>query len=115
MIETPAVSSGNRQRSTGSGNGSGKRVVAAEAYGYPALVLDLPLLDEEIDLAVGVQVDVQAGWRLERNSDGFYRWRWQLKDDFGRPLTYVTSSGKRGYRRGCKYVGKRERELPGTE
>lgn len=60
---------------------------------------DLPL--DEIDT-------IPAGWRMEINSNGQYRWRWQMKDQNGRSITYVTKSGKTGYKRGSKYVNKNE-------
>lgn len=45
-----------------------------------------------------------SGWRIERNTNGFYRYRWQIKDRSGKPETYVTSTGGTGYRRGSKYL-----------
>jgi hypothetical protein len=39
--------------------------------------------------------------RLECNSDGYYRWRWQVKDENGNPV--VSPSGT--YKRGSEYVG----------
>jgi hypothetical protein len=45
------------------------------------------------------------GWRLEHNSDGRLRWRWQVKDNAGNPLTYVKPDGQVGYKRGSQYVG----------
>lgn len=75
---------------------------------------NLPLIEElieELDLGeldLGEEIDeVPSGWRLEENSNGYLRWRWQVKDDNGDPVTYVNKSGKTGYRRGSKYVGKR--------
>ena len=49
--------------------------------------------------------EIGKGWRLERNSDGRLRWRWQVKDNAGNPITYVKSSGETAYSRGSKYVG----------
>ena len=46
------------------------------------------------------------GWRLERKSNGYWRWRWSMKDDHGQPITYTTARGRVGYKRGSKYVGK---------
>ena len=43
-------------------------------------------------------------WRIERNSNNYYRWRWQKKTASGKPVTYQTGSGKTGYRRGSKYL-----------
>ncbi len=62
-------------------------------------------LDDEEEIT-----QVAAGWRLERNSNGYYRWRWQMKDAAGNPLTYVATSGKSSYRRGSQYVSIREAE-----
>lgn len=65
----------------------------------------LALLDELI--AEGQQVDeAPRSWRLEQTARGYWRWRWQLKEPDGSPVTYTTSGGKRGYRRGSRYVGK---------
>ena len=47
-----------------------------------------------------------SGWRIERNANGFYRYRWQLKSETGQPSTYITSSGSTGYKRGSKYLPK---------
>jgi hypothetical protein len=46
------------------------------------------------------------GWRIEANSNGQYRYRWQIKDATGQPELYVTSSGGTGYRRGSRYIMK---------
>lgn len=48
--------------------------------------------------------ETAKGWRMEKNSNGYYRWRWQMKSSSGKPITYTTKSGKVGYRRGSKYV-----------
>jgi hypothetical protein len=48
---------------------------------------------------------IGKGWRLETNSDGRLRWRWQVKDDDDAPVTYVNDSGKTVYVRGSYYVG----------
>jgi hypothetical protein len=53
---------------------------------------------------------IGKGWRLEENSDGRLRWRWQVKDGRGNPVTYVTESGKTGYARGSQYVGITQRD-----
>lgn len=45
-----------------------------------------------------------SGWRLERNSNGYFRFRWQIKDAQGIPDTYKTETGNVGYRRGSKYL-----------
>jgi hypothetical protein len=67
----------------------------------------LPLVDEDIEFGEDV-TEISKGWRMEPNSNGYYRWRWQLKDDTGQPITYVNKSGKTGYKRGSKYVGKKQ-------
>lgn len=69
---------------------------------------DLPLFEDFVETIDFDDVidQVGKGWRLEKNSDGYYRWRWQMKDENGRSVTYVTKSGTTGYKRGSKYVGK---------
>lgn len=68
--------------------------------------------DNEEDVGVVVveedddEVGMLQGWRLEKNSNGFWRWRYQRTDAGGNPLTYVNKSGNTGYRRGSKYIGK---------
>lgn len=72
----------------------------------PLTLEDLPLTDgDEPDIELEEEiVDEARGWRLEQNSNGYYRWRWQLKDADGNPITYVNKSGNIGYKRGSKYV-----------
>lgn len=67
---------------------------------------NLPLTAEtDDDIELGDDVSKAAkGWRLEENSDGYWRWRWQRKDHNGKPVTYVNKSGKVVYKRGCEYV-----------
>jgi hypothetical protein len=67
---------------------------------------DLPLTaDTDDDIELGDDVSKAAkGWRLEENSDGYWRWRWQLKDDNGDSVTYVNKAGNVVYKRGCEYV-----------
>jgi hypothetical protein len=67
---------------------------------------NLPLTAEtDDDIELGDDVSKAAkGWRLEENSDGYLRWRWQLKDHNGKPVTYVNNLGKVVYKRGCEYV-----------
>ena len=48
---------------------------------------------------------IGKGWRLETNTDGRLRWRWQVKDRNGYPVTYVKADGSLGYKRGSRYVG----------
>lgn len=63
---------------------------------------------EEI-LATGIVAkNMLKGWRLEKNSNGAYRLRWQMKDASGKPITYTTRSGRVGYKRGSEYVTKHE-------
>lgn len=57
--------------------------------------------DIEIDSPVSKGL---AGWRLERNSNGYFRFRWQIKDANGQPDIYKTEAGGVGYRRGSKYL-----------
>ncbi|MEZ4594554.1 MAG: hypothetical protein R3D55_25930 [Chloroflexota bacterium] len=54
-------------------------------------------------------IEQESGWRLEENSNGYYRWRWQLKHPDGSPVTYVNNSGNIWYKRGSKYVGKKHK------
>jgi hypothetical protein len=49
--------------------------------------------------------EIGKGWRLEWNSDGRLRWRWQVKDDAGQTVTYQKQDGTLGYARGSRYVG----------
>ena len=53
---------------------------------------------------------IGKGWRLETNSDGRLRWRWQEKDGAANPITYVKPDGTQGYKRGSQYVGITHRE-----
>jgi hypothetical protein len=57
------------------------------------------VIDEERDIE-----RVTSGWRLEENSNSYWRWRWQKKDAMGKPLTYLATSGNVAYKRGSKYV-----------
>ena len=66
----------------------------------------LPLtadIEDELEFHEEIETQ-QTGWRLEKNSNGYWRWRWQLKDDNGESITYVNASGNTGYKRGSKYV-----------
>lgn len=88
-----------------SGKSSGKPEVESSGKN------NLPLTNEWIeeldldDLEFNDEIDeVPASWRLEKNSNGFYRWRWQKKSPDGSPDTYVNSKGNLSYRRGSKYV-----------
>lgn len=54
-----------------------------------------------------------SGWRIERNSNGRYRWRWQRKSPSGQPITYKTKTGKTAYARGSQYVPKNARIIRG--
>ncbi len=44
------------------------------------------------------------GWRLEQNSNGYWRWRYQAKGDDGKPVIYYNKSGKAAYKKGSQYV-----------
>jgi hypothetical protein len=88
----------------------------------PVAVLSdlLPLVANLIDELPRFEIEdeqeitaVATGWRLERNSNGYYRWRWQMKDALGNAITYVATSGKRSYRRGSQYVSIKEAEEHG--
>jgi hypothetical protein len=71
---------------------------------------DDDLLD---DLARGKSTgitEIGKGWRLETNSDGRLRWRWQEKDNAGNPITYVKPDGETAYKRGSRYVGITQRD-----
>ena len=61
--------------------------------------------DEDFEIDSDV-TGALTGWRIERNNNGFYRYRWQIKDGRGNPDVYITSSCKTGYRRGSKYLPK---------
>jgi hypothetical protein len=92
------------KQTSGKSTDSGKKVVA-KSSGKPE-VQNLPLTAvTDDDIQLGDDIDRTAkGWRFEQNSNGYYRWRWQLKDDFGNPVTYVNKSGKVDYKRGSEYV-----------
>lgn len=68
---------------------------------------ELPQFDLEDEQEI---TQVATGWRLERNSNGYYRWRWQMKDAAGNPITFVATSGKLSYRRGSQYISIRDAE-----
>ena len=53
---------------------------------------------------------IGKGWRLERNSNGRLRWRWQRKHENGTPMTYTAATGNVGYKRGSKYVPKKQEQ-----
>lgn len=99
-----------RSRKNGAGS-SGKS--PAPTSGKPEVATsgksakhNLPLTaadDDDIQFEDEI-IETEQGWRLERNSNGYYRWRWQLKNDSGEPVTYVNKSGNTGYKRGSKYV-----------
>ena len=61
---------------------------------------------DDIDRGKSAEVDeISKGWRLETNSDGRLRWRWQVKDGAGNSATYAKPDGNLGYTRGSRYVG----------
>ncbi|CUS04258.2 protein of unknown function [Candidatus Promineifilum breve] len=73
---------------------------------------DLPLnieTDSDIQLGDDVKRPVK-GWRLERNSNTYWRWRYQSKNDDGSPVTYVNQAGKTAYKKGSQYVKLRDLE-----
>lgn len=82
--------------------------------GFATNLDDLPPIIEDADesfddLVANEDAGALEGWRLEWRSDGYARFRWQLKDATGKPITYITQSGGVGYKRGSRYVGKRQR------
>lgn len=67
---------------------------------------DLPPI-AEADPDVVLQEDIKRpvrGWRLEQNSNGYWRWRYQEKADDGRVVMYHNRTGKIAYKRGSQYV-----------
>lgn len=79
---------------------------ASGKSGAGELVANLPLTgDDDSDIELGAEIEAAVkGWRLERNSNGYFRYRWQKKDAEGNPIKYVRESGSVGYKRGSKYV-----------
>lgn len=68
---------------------------------------DFATTEPEDDFEIEDEIDGRIDrWRIEKNSNGAFRYRWQLKDDVGNPITYETASGGIGYRRGSKYLPK---------
>jgi hypothetical protein len=66
---------------------------------------------DDIDRGKSAEVDeISKGWRLETNSDGRLRWRWQVKDGAGNSATYEKPGGTLGYTRGSRYVGITQRD-----
>lgn len=88
---------------------SGKSEVEAAEASLPVATSgksDLPPI-EDSDSDIELQDDIRQpvrGWRLEQNSNRYWRWRYQEKDDAGNPVTYINKSGKRAYRKGSRYV-----------
>ena len=82
--------------------------VVAKVVAKPEVEPHLPLLEDDEFEDEQAITTIAKGWRLELNSNNYYRWRWQLKDSSGKTITYVASSGKTGYKRGSKYVGKKQ-------
>jgi len=67
---------------------------------------DLPPT-EESDPDIELQEDIKEpvkGWRLEQNSNGYWRWRFQMKGHNGAAVTYTDRSGKIAYKKGSQYV-----------
>lgn len=102
---------GTRQKHSGKSQtaSSGKLVANPEVESSgKSLSENLPLTDEtDTDIELGDDIDaaITQGWRLEENSNGYWRWRFQEKDDDGNPITYVNSAGGVVYKRGSHYVG----------
>lgn len=104
MAASSAATSGTDEAVATSGN----REVATVQSDLPLvanLIDELPQFEIEDEQEI---TTVATGWRLERNSNGYYRWRWQMKDAAGQPITYVATSGKTAYRRGSQYVSIQE-------
>jgi hypothetical protein len=62
---------------------------------------------EESDPDIELQEDIKKpvkGWRLEQNSNGYWRWRYLSKGDDGMSKTYRDKAGKIAYKRGSQYV-----------
>lgn len=115
-VSVPAAASAGAARAA-RGSGKSTKATSGKLVANPEVETsgksDLPLVKNNLPLTAepddGISFDdeieqQQVGWRLEANSNGYYRWRWQLKDDNGEPVTYVNSSGNVGYKRGSKYV-----------
>lgn len=86
-------------------------LVANVVANFPKVVANsrvepLATIDDFFTEETKVVEDLTSGWRLEKNNNGYYRWRWQMKESSGKSITYLTKSGKTGYKRGSKYVGK---------
>lgn len=105
--ETRQNTSGKRPPGT-SGKSSGKpEVETSGKNNLPLPPENLPLTadtDDDIQLGKDVASGIPKGWRMEKNSNGYWRLRYQLKDDDGDPVTYITKSGRKGYKRGSQYV-----------
>lgn len=106
----PGGKSNGKSAKKSSGKSSGKPEVESSGKSFLPLPQEiLPLTaDDDFDLEFEGDIEQESGWRLEQNSNGYYRWRWQLKNPDGSPVTYVNENGKVGYKRGSKYVGKKE-------
>lgn len=103
-----AVASSGKTAPATSGKSSGKpEVESSGKFVLPLPSFNLPLTpedDDEIELGEDVAVTIPKGWRLEKNTNGYWRLRYQLKDNNGNPITYVNKSGRTGYSRGSQYV-----------
>jgi len=104
---------GGKPQQNGSGKSSGKssgkpEVESSGKNNLPLPPKILPLTpDSDFKVEFEDDIEQESGWRLEQNSNGYYRWRWQLKQPDGSPVTYQNPSGNIGYKRGSKYVGKK--------
>lgn len=85
---------------------SGRSIATSVNRAKRAINGDLPPY-QETDADIVLQEDVKRpvkGWRLEQNSNGYWRWRYQAKGDDGKPVTYYNKSGKVAYKKGSQYV-----------
>jgi hypothetical protein len=101
------ASGGKKSSGKSIAQSSGKNAapVVAKVVANRAVEGTFATTQEDDDFEIDGQVEGGLkGWRVEKNSNGRYRYRWQLKDAHGNPITYITSSGSVGYRRGSKYL-----------
>lgn len=89
------------------GSGKSARPLVAKVVANPEVEREFATTENDEDFEAENQASGKlSGWRIERNANGFYRYRWQLKSETGQPSTYITSSGNTGYKRGSKYLPK---------
>ena len=85
---------------------SGKPVATSGNTPITPKAQDLPP-SEEADPDIVLQEEIKKpvkGWRLEQNSNGYWRWRYLAKGDNGMSQTYRDKAGKIAYKRGSQYV-----------